>query len=674
MSDTNDIMYRFLVQGVTDYAIYMLSPEGLVENWNVGAERAKGYCAEEIVGRHFSCFYLPEDRIAGLPEQGLATARAHGRFGSEGWRVRKDGTRFWAHVVIDAIHDDNGTFMGFAKITCDRTEQRRTERELKAASDNLDLALSSMPQGLCLLDDEGRLVFANERFRKMLDLPPSWDLTSLPISSVLHCLFEGQGGDLFSPQHLAHIKDVTTSEVSELTYRQQALAVTIRAVAAGGWVVTFADVSERRRTESRIRYLADHDQLTGLANRATLQARLADQLRETRSQGCTVLYLDLDRFKPVNDTFGQAVGDKLLTEVASRLKCLFRDEDTVARLGGDAFAIMVPVDSHRALGGIARRLLKALRKPYAINEVQIVIGASIGIAIVPEAGTTIDTLLGNADLALYEAKRQGGGRVCFYDAEMSDGLVARRTMETDLRRALKNREFTLHYQPVFRLSSGTLIGFEALLRWRMPDGRTVSPSDFIPVAEDLGLMPEIGTWVLREACRVAAAWPEPLVVAVNVSPTQLRNTDLIATVEAALAESSLPACRLEIEITETAILANRAFALSLLKRLRAFGVLIALDDFGTGYSSLSFVHTFPLTRIKIDSSFIKGLGVDPQSMAIVRAVVSLARNLDIAVTAEGVENPEQQALLLQENCLDVQGFLFGRPQPLHDLGALLAAA
>jgi diguanylate cyclase (GGDEF)-like protein len=546
--------------------------------------------------------------------------------------------------------------------------------KLKAVSDNLDLALSNMPQGLCLLDEEERLVFANDRFRKMLDLLPSLDLVSLSIFSMLHSIFEGQGDDLFSSQHLAHVRDVTESEVLELTYRQQALAVTIRAVAAGGWLVTLTDVSERRKTESRIRYLADHDQLTGLANRTTLQARLADQLRESRSHGCAVFHLDLDRFKPVNDMFGHAVGDMLLTEVASRLKRRFRDEDTVARLGGDAFAIMVLVDIRRTLAGIAARLLKALREPYTIKELQIVIGASIGIAIVPESGTTIDALFGNADLALYEAKRQGRGRVCFYDAEMSDGLVARRTMEADLRRALRNGEFALHYQPVFRLSCGTLIGFEALVRWRMPDGRTVSPNDFIPVAEELGLMPEIGTWVLREACRVAATWPEPLVVAVNVSPTQLRNTDLIATVEAALAESNLPACRLEIEITETAILANRAFALSLLKRLRALGVLIALDDFGTGYSSLSFVHTFPLTRIKIDRSFIEGLGVDPQSLAIVRAVVSLARNLNIAVTAEGVENTQQQALLIQENCLDVQGFLFGRPQPMKDFGALLAAA
>ncbi|WP_331288015.1 MULTISPECIES: putative bifunctional diguanylate cyclase/phosphodiesterase [Methylobacteriaceae] len=389
-----------------------------------------------------------------------------------------------------------------------------------------------------------------------------------------------------------------------------------------------------------------------------LSARLASEA----GQPCAVLYVDLGRFKPINDTFGHAVGDRLLQEVAGRLRRAVRPPDVVARLGGDEFALMIGLADAQGPDSTAQRVLDALNRPYAIERLSLRVGASIGIAQFPLAGTDPDTLLRSADLALYEAKRSGPNRYAFYDPAMGDRAAARTSLEADLRRALEDRAFVLHYQPVVRARTGATTGFEALLRWNRPNGAPISPADFVPIAEEAGLMPELGAWVLAEACREAVRWPAHLMVAVNVSATQLRSTCFIRTVERALAESGLAPHRLEIEITETAVLENRDLTLGLLRQLRGLGVMIALDDFGTGYSSLSFVHTFPLTRLKIDRSFVRGLGQDPQSTAIVRAIIGLSRSLGLAVTAEGVETEEQRRLLARARGLDLQGFLFGRPE------------
>lgn len=656
-----DIMYRLLGQGVADYAIYMLSPDGTVANWNAGAQRTKGYAADEIVGRHFSCFFTSEDRAAGWPETGLRTARETGRFETEGWRLRKDGTRFWAHVVIDALYDE-GLFIGFAKIIRDCTERRAATVELEAALANLDLALSNMAQGLALIDAEGRVVLANERMHEVLMRPGRAVLTGAAIRSVLGDALNEAAATSYVTDHLRPDLDLLKPTVSEIAHRDRILLVTTRRLADGGWVSTFADVTERRRFEERIRHLARHDPLTDLPNRATLHQVLSARLASEAGQPCAVLYVDLDRFKPINDTFGHAVGDRLLQEVAGRLRRAVRPPDVVARLGGDEFALMIGLADAQGPDSTAQRVLDALNQPYAIERLSLRVGASIGIAQFPLAGTDPDTLLRSADLALYEAKRSGPNRYTFYDPAMGDRAAARTSLEADLRRALEDRAFVLHYQPVVRARTGATTGFEALLRWNRPNGAPISPADFVPIAEEAGLMPELGAWVLAEACREAVRWPAHLMVAVNVSATQLRSTCFIRTVERALAESGLAPHRLEIEITETAVLENRDLTLGLLRQLRGLGVMIALDDFGTGYSSLSFVHTFPLTRLKIDRSFVRGLGQDPQSTAIVRAIIGLSRSLGLAVTAEGVETEEQRRLLARARGLDLQGFLFGRPE------------
>ena len=660
--DDADILYRLLVQGVTDYAISMLSPDGIVVNWNAGAQRAKGYTAEEVVGHDFARFYTPEDRAAGLPARSLGTARQEGRFEAEGWRLRKDGSRFWAHVVIEAIRDDDGRFIGFAEITCDYTERRASAVKLDAALDNLDLAMSNMVQGLCLIDGEGRVVLANERMHKILAVPGCDPMAGARIGAVLSEALSENAALVFVTDHLRPDLGLDRSAVSEIVHRERTLAITTRRLAAGGWVSTFVDVTERRQFERQIQHLAQHDPLTDLANRATLHQALSETLASEAWESCALLYIDLDRFKPINDTFGHAVGDQLLQEVARRLRRTVRAQDVIARLGGDEFALILRPADPRQLAGTAQQILEALNQPYAVRRLPIRIGASIGIAAAPLAGRDPDLLLRNADLALYEAKREGRNRYSFYNPSMGDSAAARASLEADLNRAVERREFVLHYQPIVRARTGATIGFEALLRWRRPDGVAISPADFVPAAEEAGLMPEIGAWILAEACREAAAWPAHLTVSVNVSATQLRSALFIDAVERALAASGLPPHRLEIEITETAVLQNRELALSLLQRLRAMGVMIALDDFGTGYSSLSFVHTFPLTRLKIDRSFVQGLGRDPQSTAIVRAIIGLSRSLRLAVTAEGVETDERHRLLARERGLDLQGYLLGRPE------------
>jgi len=665
----DDAMYRLLVQGVTDYAIYMLAPDGTVVNWNAGAARAKGYTAEEIVGRNFACFYAPEDRTSGLPERGLATARETGRFEAEGWRLRKDGTRFWAHVVIDAIRD-GGALVGFAKITRDRTEQRAAAVMLKAASDNLDLALSNMMDGLCLIGPDGRLVLANARLGDILGLEAGALAPGRRLVPVLRRVLGSTAADLFARTHLRPASGVRAPVISECVRGSNALSIRTRPLEAGGWVSTFEDVSERRQIEGRLRHLAQHDPLTGLTNRAALRAHLDARLDRAR---VAVLRLDLDRFKAVNDSFGHALGDAVLREAAGRLRACVRSGDLVARLGGDEFAVVVEARAPAALAGLAERVVRALGEVYEIDGIRLTLGASAGLAVAEEEAPTADGLLGAADLALRQAKAGGRNGWRRYEPGMGDRAAARRVMERDLRRALGAGGLALHYQPIFRVRGGALVGFEALLRWRLPDGRTVPPAEFIPLAEEIGLMPEIGAWVLKEACATAAGWPAHLTVAVNVSPTQPRSAAFLAGVETALAGSGLPASRLELEITETAILENRETARDLLGRLRALGTMLALDDFGTGYSSLSFVHSFPLTRIKIDRSFVRELSETPQSTAIVRAVVGLARGLGIAVTAEGVETEAQRRLLAEEADLDIQGFLTGRPMAAEHLGAFLDA-
>jgi diguanylate cyclase (GGDEF)-like protein/PAS domain S-box-containing protein len=432
------------------------------------------------------------------------------------------------------------------------------------------------------------------------------------------------------------------------------------------------DITERKEAEARIEHMAHHDALTDLPNRAAFVERLARAIGTAgeSEESFAVLSIDLDRFKEVNDTFGHAIGDDLLRELAQQLSAL-AGEAFLARLGGDEFTLITPNGDHPALAEIlAERLHSAVAIDREVNGQHLHIGISIGIAIFPADGIDATTLLNNADAALYRAKAAGRGKTRFFEIEMDNRLRERRAIQHELSSAIERNELRLHYQPLAKID-GEVIGFEALLRWHNPQRGMVSPATFIPVAEESGLIMQIGEWVLREACREAAGWSHPLQIAVNLSPIQFRHGDLPGLVHSVLLETGLAPRRLELEITEGVLVEDFDRGLSILRRLKALGVRIAMDDFGTGYSSLSYLQSFPFDKIKIDQSFISNLKSNPQSAAIVRAVIGLAHGLDLPVLAEGVETKAQLEFLAAESCNEVQGYLMGRPHPIFEYSELV---
>jgi diguanylate cyclase (GGDEF)-like protein len=453
------------------------------------------------------------------------------------------------------------------------------------------------------------------------------------------------------------------------------ILVTNSPMSAGGRVATHKDITERRRAEAKIEYMAHHDALTDLPNRS----RLYQQLRQTlsrlkRGEQVAVFALDLDRFKDVNDGYGHPVGDLLLQAVAGRLRQCIRDADVVARLGGDEFAIMqIGTSQPTDATALASRLIEVVGAPYELAGDQVAVELSIGIALAPSDGLDPEQLLKNADMALYRAKSDGHGLCRFFEPEMDARMQARRRLEIDLRKAIANSEFELFYQPLVDMQTEHVTGFGALIRWHHPERGMVPPFQFISVAEETGLIVPIGDWVLRQACAEAATWPSDVKIAVNLSPIQFKNKGLLLSVMSALAASGLSAKRLELEITESALLSDGDATLAILDELRGLGVRISMDDFGTGYSSLSYLRKFPFDKIKIDQSFIFDMSEHNDSLAIVRAVIAMGSGLGIATTAEGVETAEQFKQLKLEGCTEVQGYLFSPPRPAAEVKNLLAS-
>ncbi|MEG9503530.1 MAG: EAL domain-containing protein [Methylorubrum extorquens] len=425
------------------------------------------------------------------------------------------------------------------------------------------------------------------------------------------------------------------------------------------------DVTEQRRAEARITHMAHHDALTGLPNRALFTTRLAAAITEhaRTGAGAALLCLDLDKFKLVNDTLGHPAGDTLLRAVAERITACLHGEDLVARLGGDEFAVLLRTPDAGTVSAVAGRIIEALSHPVRLGDRECQIGVSIGIACLPEHGTDSDTLLRHADLALYRAKADGGSIAHCFEAAMDSWDRSRRRREADLHEAFARGDLALAYQPVVGVRSRAIVGFEALLRWHHPVEGAIPPSEFVPLAEETGLIVPIGAWVLRQACAEASLWADPVRIAVNLSPVQFRDPGLVATVREALAFSGLAPHRLELEVTESVLLAASEANVATLHALRDLGVRIAMDDFGTGYCSLSYLQKFPFDKIKIDRSFVSRLGEDPHSTAIVQAVIGLGASLGIVTVAEGVETEVQFAHLRAEGCEEVQGYLFGRPIP-----------
>ena len=553
--------FRLLVEGVRDYAIFMLDQDGRVVSWNPGAERIKGYTAEEIVGAHFSRFYTEEDVRQGRPEQELAAA-AQGRHESEGWCARKDGTRFWANVVMTALTDKAGRLRGFSRVT--------------------------------------------------------------------------------------------------------------------------RDITERKVVEERLLHDALHDGLTGLANRALFMDRLGhavERARRHREFAFAVFFLDLDRFKLVNDSLGHLAGDRLLTEVGRRLKACLRAGDTVARLGGDEFTILLD-DMKDASDAVrmAERAQAELARPFDLGGHEVFVSASVGIALSALDYTRPEDILRDANTAMHGAKSLGKGSYKVFDATMHERALALLGLETDLRRAGERGEYRLHYQPIYSLGENHLKGFEALVRWQHPARGLLYPGEFLALAEETGLVVQIDRWVLREACRQISVWQQrypaetPLCVSVNLSARHFAVPNLVEYVGLVLEESGLDAGCLKLEITESVLMSDAESVAGTLRRLKELGVELQLDDFGTGYSSLGYLHRFPVDVLKIDRTFVSRIGPGGANSEIARAIVTMAHSLGLSVVAEGVETADQSAELKVMACEYGQGHLFSAAVDSACAEALISSA
>ncbi len=565
----------------------------------------------------------------------------------------------------------------FRRLTSSESSLGIKTQELERAKATIDAALNNMSQGLAMFDSSERLVVCNERYLEMYGLPPDAVRPGYLLRDVLQ-LRSNTGsfaaGDI--DHYMAELRRVLrnggTQKMITTLHDGRVVAVINTPTPDGGWVATHDDITEVKRAEERITHVANHDALTGLANRSLFYEMLEQALKRVRrGERLAVLYLDLDYLKRVNDTLGHPAGDALLRQVADRLRACVRDIDLVARLSGDEFAVIESsIEGPSDAAALATRIREAIAAPFDLGSHEVVVDVSVGISIAPNDATDLNELLKTADIALYEAKNTGRGTYCFYEAEMNTRMQARGELERDLRNALVNGEFELFYQPIVHLADNEIGGFEALLRWRHPRRGMISPAEFVPVAEEMGLIVPLGEWVLRTACAEAATWPGHIKVAVNLSSIQVSNSKLVETIIGAIAAARIPASRLELEITESAFLQATAANLSALRRLHELGVQFSMDDFGTGYSSLGYLLNFPFSKIKIDRSFIAGLPDNEDAGAIVRAIANLARDLKMAVIAEGVESERQLEQVRLLGCTEMQGYLFSPPRPaadIHDL-------
>ena len=669
--------YRMLLDGIHDYAIFMLDPLGQVVSWNAGAERIKGYAAEQIIGHNFSCFFSPEDIKRGRPEEVLRMTAASGHHEENGMRVRKDGSQFLASVTFTALRDADGSLRGFSEISRDLSESKESEAKYRGL-------LEAAPDAMVVVNPNGKIVLLNVQAEKRF----GYSRDELIDQSVKNIIPKGFAERLIADA-LRSAEDAIEQQIGtgiELTGRRKdgsefPLEIMLSPLeSAEGILVTAAirDITTRKMAEALIVHSSEHDFLTGLPNRTLLNDRVnqAILLALRHRRKLAVLFLDLDGFKHINDSLGHPTGDKLLQSVGKRLVDCVRGSDTVSRQGGDEFVVLLSEEESAEDASVtARRMLRAVAEAHFIDQHDLHVTSSVGISVYPDDGQNAETLIKNADTAMYQAKENGRQTYQFFEPAMNLRAVERQSIEESLRRALERHEFVVHYQPKINLKTGRIAGAEALLRWTHPIRGPVSPAQFIPVAEDCGLILPIGTWVLRQACQQAQAWVAAGLsmgtMAVNISAMQLREGNFVDSVFAILKETGLDPRLLEVELTESVLMKHAESTASILKALRARGVQVAVDDFGTGYSSLSYLRKFPIDALKIDQSFVSQITTVPDETIIVKAVISMGRSLKLRVVAEGVETQEQLAFLQAHQCDEAQGYFFSRPVPPRQFAKLL---
>jgi diguanylate cyclase (GGDEF)-like protein len=648
--------------------------------WDAGTEMSSALTnarANAVVGRNWLAF----GGVAGLAI-GLLIAAAFARSivgpiqtVTRAMRQVSAGQADDVELGAGGRRDEIGQMVDAIKAFRDTTH--RHVDTIASQNRLIDAALNNMTHGLCMFDADERLIVTNQRYLDMFG--PARELIKghCTLSELLHTL-QREGVTDEDPEFcMTELRAALAT--GRPTRRQRTLtdgrtfAISRCPLPDGGWVATHEDVTERIAAEARIAHMARHDPLTDLPNRASLREQLQQALaRVHRGEMVALHYIDLDHFKNINDTLGHLVGDDLLKTVAGRLRSCVREIDVVARLGGDEFAIVqAGIEKPGDAAVLAQRVQDLMRRPFAFGDQESSVDTSIGIAIAPTDGNDVEELLKSADIAAYAAKGAGRGTYRFFEQEMDQRVRERRAIESGLRRALTNGEFRLHYQPIVNLRTDRISTFEALIRWFHPERGRIAPSEFIPIAEECGLIVPIGEWVLRQACRDAASWPDDVKVAVNLSPAQF-NKQLVQTVVSALASAGLPPRRLELEITESVLMQNTFATLQTLNQLHDLGVKFSMDDFGTGYSSLSYLRSFPFDKIKIDRSFVNDLSQHENSGAIIRAVTLLAESLDMMTTVEGIETQEQLDHIKALGCTEMQGFLLSPPRDLEEVNAMLA--